>query len=291
MLLKNDAMSERQSTAWQRCTTQEAVELDDGAGANGNVFAYYNGARWYMPEYTRYTQMDPAGFVPSSVFSPYVYALNDPANIIDPTGNGALGAIMGSALLGAVGATGGALVGGAGGGAAATLVGATPVGAVAGSIYGEGLGFAEGSTLGAGAGSWLEDALNSAFNALSKSSDSSGNRNRSASASASAPSQNAQQSSNNEPPESPTVERRGEPVNVPRVTNPDTSIGGRDFTGHAIDLQGRGVPPSAVENTIRTGTASLDPIVGCLRFYDPVNNLTVITEQGGAVITVITSKL
>ena len=226
-----------------RLPGQEAVELDDGAGANGDVFAYYNGARWYMPEYTRYTQMDPAGFVPSSVFNPYAYALNDPANIIDPTGNGALGAFVGSALLGAVGATGGALVGGAGGGAAATLVGATPVGAVAGSIYGEGLGFAEGSALGAGAGSWLEDALNAAFDALSKSSDSSGNGNRSASASASAPCQDAQQPSNNEPPESPTVGRRGEPVNVSRGTNPDTSIGGRDFIGHAIDqMQGRGVP-------------------------------------------------
>ncbi len=51
---------------------KEVVELDDEAGANGDVCAYYNGARWYMPEYTRYTQMDPAGFVPNSVINPYV---------------------------------------------------------------------------------------------------------------------------------------------------------------------------------------------------------------------------
>ncbi len=65
---------------------KEVVELDVGAGANGDVCAYYNGARWYMPQYTRYTQTAPAGFVPSSVFNPHAYALNDPADITDPTG-------------------------------------------------------------------------------------------------------------------------------------------------------------------------------------------------------------
>jgi len=55
-------------------------------------------------------------------------------------------------------------------------------------------------------------------------------------------------------------------------------------------MQGRGVPPSAVENTIRTGTPTPDPLPGRIRHYDSVNNLTVITESDGTVVTVITGK-
>ncbi len=81
-------------------------------------------------------------------------------------------------------------------------------------------------------------------------------------------------------PASTPVGRLGQPMNVPRGTNPGTTIGGRNFDGHAIDqMQGRGVVPSAVENTIHTGTRSLDPRPGRFRYYDSVNNLTVVTES------------
>ena len=93
------------------------------------------------------------------------------------------------------------------------------------------------------------------------------------------------------PPASTPEGRLGEPMNVPRGTNPDTAIGGRDFGGHSIDqMQGRGVPPSAVENTIQTGIPSPDPIPGRIRYYDSGNNITVITEPNGKVVTVITGK-
>jgi len=50
------------------------------------------------------------------------------------------------------------------------------------------------------------------------------------------------------PPASTPVGRLGEPMNVPRGANAGTNIRGRNFGGHAIDqMQGRGVPPSAVD--------------------------------------------
>ena len=68
--------------------------------------------------------------------------------------------------------------------------------------------------------------------------------------------------------------------------NGDATIGGRDYGGHALDqMQGRGIPPSAVENAIQNGVESPDSIPGRLQHYDPLNNITVITE-GGRVVTV-----
>ena len=92
-------------------------------------------------------------------------------------------------------------------------------------------------------------------------------------------------------PANTPVGRLGQPMNVPRGTNPDAIISERDYGGHAIDqMQGRGVPPSVVENTIRTGTTSLDLIPGRIRHYDSANNMTVITESDGTVVTVITGR-
>lgn len=44
-------------------------------------------------------------------------------------------------------------------------------------------------------------------------------------------------------PSTPTGQRGG-PIDVKPGTNRPTNIGGRDYTGHALDrMQGRGVPP------------------------------------------------
>jgi hypothetical protein len=44
-------------------------------------------------------------------------------------------------------------------------------------------------------------------------------------------------------------------MTVPRGTNAPTAINGRQFTGHALDqMQGRGLTPSVVEDTIANGT-------------------------------------
>jgi hypothetical protein len=75
----------------------------------------------------------------------------------------------------------------------------------------------------------------------------------------------------------------GSPRNRPDV------IEGRDFSGHALDqMQNRGVPPSVVLDTIKTGAASSGNIPGTTVYVSPTNNVTVITNSStGNVITVI----
>ena len=68
-------------------------------------------------------------------------------------------------------------------------------------------------------------------------------------------------------------------------------IVGRTFSGHALDqMQSRGVMPSVVENTIRVGKATADPIPGRVRFYDATNKITVVTNEKGHVVTVIPGR-
>lgn len=53
------------------------------------------------------------------------------------------------------------------------------------------------------------------------------------------------------------VGRLGNPMQVPGPQNLPTVINGRNYTGHALDqMQGRGLMPSVVENTISTGVQS-----------------------------------
>lgn len=80
----------------------------------------------------------------------------------------------------------------------------------------------------------------------------------------------------------------GSPMTVPRGTNAPTTINGIDYSGHAIDqMQGRGVPPSVVQNTIENGQP-FPTRMGTAGYYDPVNNVRVITNSNtGRVVTVI----
>ena len=53
------------------------------------------------------------------------------------------------------------------------------------------------------------------------------------------------------------VGRLGNPMQVPGPQNLPTVINGRNYTGHALDqMQGRGLMPSVVEDTISTGVQS-----------------------------------
>lgn len=86
-------------------------------------------------------------------------------------------------------------------------------------------------------------------------------------------------------PASAPVGRSGAPLNVSPGTNAPATIGGRNFTGHAIDrMQGRGIPPSAVDNTIRNGIPSAGR--GGATIYR-TNELKVIVNPNGSVKTVI----
>jgi hypothetical protein len=74
--------------------------------------------------------------------------------------------------------------------------------------------------------------------------------------------------------------------------NKQTTINGRQYSGHALDqIQNRGIMPSVVEHTVTSGKTTLDPISHRLRYYDKANNVTVITEQEtGKVLTVINGE-
>ena len=86
-------------------------------------------------------------------------------------------------------------------------------------------------------------------------------------------------------PSTPTGSK-GNPL-LTNTPNSPATIGGRDYTGHALDrMQQQGIMPSAVENAAR-GAAIPGKIPGTTAYYDSVNNITVITDTGtGRVVTV-----
>ncbi len=88
-------------------------------------------------------------------------------------------------------------------------------------------------------------------------------------------------------PTSPVGNTRS-PIEVRPGTNSSGDVGGQPFSGHAFDwMQGRGIPPSAVTNTVLTGQRSPGSRPGTTQYYDPVNNVTVVVNSTtGNVITV-----
>lgn len=51
-------------------------------------------------------------------------------------------------------------------------------------------------------------------------------------------------------------------------------------------MQNRGFTSSIVEETIQNGTSVPNKVAGRMQFYDPANNISVITEDG-KVVTVM----
>jgi hypothetical protein len=91
-------------------------------------------------------------------------------------------------------------------------------------------------------------------------------------------------------PSSTPIGRRGNPIEVKPGTNRPTTIGGRIYTGHAADqMQGRGITPSAVEETIRNGQPSPGRNSGETEHIG-TNGVKVVTGADGQVITVITVR-
>lgn len=89
------------------------------------------------------------------------------------------------------------------------------------------------------------------------------------------------------PDPSTPVGRRGNPMDVPRGTNSPETISGRYYTGHALDqMQGRGIPSSAVEEVITNGTPSPGNEPGTTAHTQ--DGVQVITNSSGGVITVKT---
>jgi len=92
-------------------------------------------------------------------------------------------------------------------------------------------------------------------------------------------------------PSTPTGQR-GSPMDVPKGSNEPATIDGRDYSGHALDqMQGRGIPPAAVDDAIRNGNSRPDKIFPDTRteHTSPDGRVVVITDTGsGRVVTVIT---
>ena len=91
-------------------------------------------------------------------------------------------------------------------------------------------------------------------------------------------------------PSTPTGQS-GSPIDVPKGTNAPANIGGRDYSGHALDQsQGRGVTPTVVDDAISSGSARPDSKYPDTRTEHTSKDgkVIVITDtESGRVITVI----
>jgi RHS repeat-associated protein len=72
------------------------------------------------------------------------------------------------------------------------------------------------------------------------------------------------------------------------VRNAPANIGGRNYTGHALDqMQNRGMTPSVVENAISTGATRAGNTAAEIRYFDSANNVSVVLDRAsGRVVTV-----
>ncbi|HFC6749773.1 TPA: polymorphic toxin MafB class 1, partial [Neisseria meningitidis] len=78
--------------------------------------------------------------------------------------------------------------------------------------------------------------------------------------------------------------------NYQSVRNIATEINGRQYSGHALDrMQDRGIMPSVIENTIQTGQ-QIGIKDGKTSYYDSKNNVKVIINQSGGVVTTTYGK-
>ncbi len=89
----------------------------------------------------------------------------------------------------------------------------------------------------------------------------------------------------------PPVGRRGNPLNMGPddeslpPSNSSVTIGGRLYTGHALDgMQSGGIPPAVVEDVIGEGARSPGKTPGTM--VHSGGGVVVVTNQSGDVVTV-----
>ena len=71
------------------------------------------------------------------------------------------------------------------------------------------------------------------------------------------------------------------------VRNKPATIQGRTYSGHSLDqMQNRGFTSSVIEETIQRGSHSIGKNPGTMAYYDSANDVTVILNTEGRVITV-----
>ena len=78
---------------------------------------------------------------------------------------------------------------------------------------------------------------------------------------------------------------------VTRSDQPSVRYQYQTKDGHALDrMQDRGLTPSLIENTIKTHIGIPNKIPGRMQFYDPINNISIVTENG-EIVTVVYGRL
>ena len=71
-----------------------------------------------------------------------------------------------------------------------------------------------------------------------------------------------------------------------RSRNKSGTVYGRSYRGHAFDqMENRGIMPSVVEEAIKTNSYCLGKEPGTISYYDKVNNVTIILNNKGQVVT------
>ncbi|MBA2368774.1 MAG: DUF4258 domain-containing protein [Candidatus Protochlamydia sp.] len=105
-----------------------------------------------------------------------------------------------------------------------------------------------------------------------------------------------QAANDNIPASAPDGSKTSPQINAPfqKTRNSPAVHQNRNYSGHALDqMQNRGIPPSVVEDTIKTGTPKsyIRPDGATTNFYDKVNNITVVVNDNNGVIIVSHGKL
>jgi RHS repeat-associated protein len=215
----------------------------------------YFGARYYRGNLGRFTTVDPAMNATLGLYDPqrwnrYAYGRNNPFRYVDPDGKDSIDLAIGFGK-GVGGVAAGVL-------AAPFAFAADPVGTVKGAASGiadsaSALSFAAQNPgylletyvqLSTSANGADQQALGSAF----------GQGTAVAALTLAPAAKGAPMGAVTDTPASTPVGRLGSPLEVTPGTNAPTTIGGRAYTGHALDrMQGRGLTPSVVEDTIATG--------------------------------------
>jgi RHS repeat-associated protein len=87
-----------------------------------------------------------------------------------------------------------------------------------------------------------------------------------------------------EPPASAPVGRSGAPIEIEPGTNSPGAVNGREFSGHAFDrMQGRGITPTMVEETIQNGSATAGR--GGTTIYRSQGRAVIVSQSGKVVTT------